>query len=173
MSLRKRDEVTLEEMRYRVPGVKNRFFDVHGKIIAICAVICFVCVSFALALVSVKQSNEATAKPTCYFFVRLDDPEDVFEHAARLENKMICRFVLYDDVFVSENENEFDFSSLNEPTQSRLESYVFKRDFNFIVIISAGENNSKEYDKYDISLLAKESLSWDDVWEIIKTLYGI
>lgn len=173
MFLKKRDEVTLEEMRYRVPGVRNRFFNVHGKIIAICAVICFVFVSFALALVSVKQNNESRATMSAYFFVNLSSPEETISRSTMYSVIVKCYYVLYDDTFASETGSGFDFSSVNAPSREILEESILRKEGNFLVMINSGEKNHKCYTSDDMPLLGKENLSSDDIFEILKDIYGI
>lgn len=56
--MKRKKRLSAEQIRYYVPGIKNRFFDVHKTIILVCMLMVFVVVTFYAAYLSVTSAAE-------------------------------------------------------------------------------------------------------------------
>ncbi len=159
----------LEEMRYRVPGVRNRFFQVNVKIIAVCMVLCFVAIAFTFALESVKEEMENKPKIKFFYFIKLEDPEATSDYLYLNRYVYEHCFVYYDERCAGSQ--ELDFSWCREKIAEKLTSLASTSGGkNMVVIFSSSGSNYLHFTEEDIPLLGKEIFSVDDVKQLIQEL---
>lgn len=167
--MKRNRKTDLEEMRYRVPGIRNRFFHVNSKIIAVCLVLCFVAIMFTFAFESVKEKTQNKAHPKIFYFIRLDAPEGTLRSFALSNYFFDNCFVYYDERCIDkDDEDAFNFTWCEQKIYNIIVyEHALSHNKNMIIIFSSNGSNYSVYTEKDIELLKKESFSKEEVMDII------
>ena len=131
---------SIEEMRYKVPKVKNRFIQTHAKLIVICAIILATLIMLSFSYVLIRQSYMLEPRTTILLFCEVDDYDAAKTQADKYGELFNIYFVKYVDDFTDEN-GKYDFSRFGTYVNS--DYFQYKDDLVAIVIPSRSYGNRK------------------------------
>ncbi len=90
-------KISTEQMRYSVPKVKNRFLQVHGKLIALCAVICLLAITVSLCFVTVRQAYTLEPKNNLIFYGTVENEEEARALIRKYFDRIHIVLFMYED----------------------------------------------------------------------------
>ncbi len=119
-------------MRYRVPGVANRFFGVHIRFIIICLTAAVMAITVVLSFLTIRKVQMLFGKPLFLFFCTVDDPAATEKALHKYDITLDIYLVHYCEQFIHTEEDDtypnkpYDFSSLGEFVE---QSYLANSDW--------------------------------------------
>ena len=99
----------IETMRYKVPKVKNRFFQTHIKLILICAAVAAVLILLAFSYVVLHQAYLLEPKTTILLFCEVENLEETQNQLSNYTDLFRFVFVRYEVDF--DEETGYDLSA--------------------------------------------------------------
>lgn len=126
-------QITTEEMRYKVPKVKNRFIAAHMSFIIICAIVTAITVILFASFLYVSESRKLEPKPAIIFTCEVTDIDACNRISDKFTQTVEIYFAKYDEQFENTKENSYDFSCVssavgNETLDENVALVVFKND---------------------------------------------
>ena len=113
--LQHKNRISTEQMRYRIPHVRNRFWSVHKSIIFLCLILLLILITFLSAFLSVRASALSGSRFALLFFCEIGDPENIPVVADKLKYHHEVFFAKNDDAFISHDDNHtYDLSMFGE-----------------------------------------------------------
>ena len=131
---------SIEEMRYKVPKVKNRFIQTHAKLIIICAIVVATLIMLSFSYVLIRQSYMLEPRTTILLFCEVDDYDAAKAQADKYGELFNIYFVKYVDDF-DNGKGGYDFSRFGTYVNS--DYFQYKDDLVAIVIPSRSYGNRK------------------------------
>ncbi|MCM1220939.1 MAG: hypothetical protein NC548_41280 [Lachnospiraceae bacterium] len=162
--------LTIEEMRYKVPKVCNRFWQVHTRFILSCFVITCVAILISLSVVTVKGIQRLAPNPTIVFFCTIEEYDSVSNELKKYQESIDLFFVEYDHRFDSSSESKtlYDFTELggdmsnyNNPDKSVL-----------CVALKATQSFLRQYTYESFDLENGADATQEIVEQIVKEVLG-
>ncbi len=95
--MRKGGNFSRERMRYAVPGVCNRFWNVHIGFILICALISAMVISVTVGVIVIGGVQDLEPKPSAVFYCKVEDISAVRKEMQKFTPVMDIYFVEYGD----------------------------------------------------------------------------
>lgn len=89
-------KVSTEQMRYSVPGVKNRFWQVHGRLIALCAILCLLAVTVSLSFATVRQAYTLEPKNTLIYYGTVQNEEEARQLVLKYYDRVHIVLFMYE-----------------------------------------------------------------------------
>lgn len=93
----RRISVSSEQMRYKIPGVTNRFFNVHKTLVAVCVVVLVILILFLSSYFIISASITNEQIPIIIFFCEVDDVSIIDEYSYSLGDEYRIYFANYDE----------------------------------------------------------------------------
>ena len=95
--MQKGGKFSREKMRYAVPGVCNRFWNVHIGFILVCALIAAMVISITIGVIVIGGVQELEPKPSAVFYCEVEDISTVRKEMQKYTPVMDVYFVEYGD----------------------------------------------------------------------------
>lgn len=93
----RKTSVSSEQMRYKIPGVTNRFFNVHKTLVAVCVLILVILILFLSSYFIISASITNELIPFIIFFCEVDDVSIIDEYSYSLGDEYRIYFAHYDE----------------------------------------------------------------------------
>ncbi len=165
-----RQRISREEMRYKVPGVCNRFWRVHTSFILLSAALCAVAIILACSYILVQDLRKMEPKMSFIFMCEVEDSEQIQRVTDKYAFTVDVYFAAYDSRFVPKampedegetaSDNTYDFSYFGSFMEENYNSP--RKDVMFVLLqpdLSAGVAYFyKEFDYADKATLRTEDI---------------
>ena len=157
-------QITTEEMRYKVPKVKNRFIAAHIKFIAVCAVIAAIAVILFASYLYITEIRKLEPKRAFVFVCDVQNIDECNKIAAKFSNTVEIYFAKYDEQFTSSKENSFNFSAVTNTLGD------YEPEANTAVIIFNSNRKSSYYYSYEYFGLTESPLTAEQIEKIVREM---
>ncbi len=157
--------ITSEEMRYKVPKVKNRFIAAHAKFIIACALFAVISIILFASFAYIAESRKLEPKRAFVFTCDVQDIDACNKVADKFTQTAEIYFAKYDEQFAYNNEKcSFDFSCVCN-TEFKIEI-----DENTALVLF--KNNRSSYYDYTFEKLelSNGALSAEQVEQIVREI---
>lgn len=135
--MKRKKRLSAEQIRYYVPGIKNRFFDVHKTIILACMLMVFVVVTFYAAYLSVTSAAESETRAVIVLFCEVDDIVSARKEAEVLRHTYEVHFAVYEEKLQSDDDEiPYDLSVFGANAQTWLVRNYNEDLFAVVVYVS-------------------------------------
>lgn len=109
--------VNTESMRYNVPGVCNRFWQVHMKFILMCLLVAVSLSVVAFSYSVIRSIRKLEPKTSCIFFCEVENYSAVEQSLEKYSPFVSVYFAVYDETFSPADDDDgkatkYDFSLL-------------------------------------------------------------
>lgn len=166
-----RQRISSEEMRYKVPGVCNRFWQVHARFIVLSALLCAVTIILACSYILVQGLRKMEPKMSFIFFCTVEDSEQVQRVVDKYASTVDVYFAEYDSRFVpkatAENDeiaDTYDFSFFGTFME---ESYSTPHADMMFVVLQPDLSEGLAYLYKEFDYASGDTLRTDDIDRII------
>lgn len=112
-------KISCEKMRYCVPKLFNRFWQVHAKFIFACALCAVTAIVLALSYSVIRTERSLEPRRVCVFFCETAIQAEYKSGLEKFEPFTDVYFVAYDEDFKPQDENtdkKYDFSRISALT---------------------------------------------------------
>ncbi len=90
-------KISTEQMRYRVPGVRDRFLQVHGRLIVVCAILCLLAITVSLCFVTIRSAYTLEPKTTLIYYGMVEDEEAAHALIQKYYDRLHIILFLYEE----------------------------------------------------------------------------
>ena len=151
----------IEEMRYKVPKVKNRFIQTHIKLILICAMVAAVLILLAFSYALIHQSYILEPKTTVLLFCEVENYEETQNRLSKYEDLFKIVFVKYEVEF--DEEDGYDFSGFG----SRISEKYATPSNSVLAVVIPPISLPTEFSFGDVELSSGATLDANTVDDVI------